>query len=135
VYKKDRSPVIIGERFVFTAPGVEGTTIMAWDRVLTELPDLFVGLYPTVADAIGVVRRVGLPQQFINFSGSALNYWGETLEQARLRKKLDHLIEVAQKDFPNIDFPAIAGRATEPAPPAPKLDSRSWKGTLATSGL
>src|SRR4051812_9271841 len=108
-------------------------SLMAWDQALTDLLDLMVGLYPTVGDATGMTRRVGLPSQFIDFSGSALNYWGEILNQAKLRNKIQDLIVAAQKDFPNIDFPALVGRTDVPAPPAPRLDQRDWRGTLSVA--
>lgn len=102
---------------------------MGWDRVLTDLLDLFVGLYPTPADAMGVARRAGLPLKFLDFGGSALNFWGAILDQANLREKVPDLIDVAHQDYPNIDFPALSRRKDVLAPPAPKLDKDHWKTT------
>jgi V8-like Glu-specific endopeptidase len=102
---------------------------MAWDQVMDQVLDLFVSLYPTQAAAAGIAQRAQVPARFINFNGTALDIWMSILDQASLRNQLQALIDKAAVDYPEIDFPALARRAEQPAPRGPKLDPNDWRGS------
>ena len=108
---------------------------MAWDAVMDRLLDLFIGMYPTSAAAAGIAKRAQIPTSFIDFNGPAINVWMSILDQAKLRKKLQTLIDKAAADYPEIDFPALAQQSEQPALQGPKLDPGEWKGPAIAGGI
>src|SRR5271157_1023381 len=97
---------------------------MSWDDSLTDFLDLLVRNYPDPASARDVAEKAGLPTKFINFSGHLDNVWMSILREARKSKTgLQDIASVAQKDYPNIDFPTLVRQIDEGAVRGPKLEA------------
>lgn len=107
---------------------------MAWNQDMDLYLDLFTSLYPTQASAVGLVQRAQLPARFVDFSGTSTDIWMSILDQARIRNKFDALIGKASADYPEVQFPALARQAEQPAPRGPRLDPNDWKGPAVEGG-
>ena len=102
---------------------------MSWDDSLTDLLDLLVRNYPDPASARDLAEKAGLTTRFITFSGHLDNVWMSILREARKSKTgLQDVARVAQKDYPNIDFPTLVRQIDEGAVRGPKLEEPDWKG-------
>jgi len=101
----------------------------SWDDSLTDFLDLLVRNYPDPASARDLAEKAGLPTRFITFSGHLDNVWMSILREARKSKTgLQDIARVAQKDYPNIDFPTLVRQIDEGAVRGPKLEEPDWKG-------
>ncbi len=110
---------------------------MSWDDSLSDFLDLLVSYYPDPVSARDVAEKADLNTRFINFGGNIDNLWMSILREAR---KFDEgvlkIALIAQKDYPNIDFPSIVRQIDEGAVRGPKIAEPAWKGpTTADEGL
>jgi V8-like Glu-specific endopeptidase len=81
---------------------------MTWNSNLTNLRDILADLYFTVQDSRQVVEEAGLQPSFIEFSNKAVTNWHNILRYAQKRHKVQSIIEVAQKDYPENQFLTLA---------------------------
>ena len=95
---------------------------MAWNRVLSDLLDLFVGLYPTVADATGVTRRVGLPAPVHRFQRQRAQLLGRNPEPGKSARQGPGPDRRRSERLPEHRFPGPS--RTEPT--SQHLRPRSW---------
>src|SRR2546423_580228 len=96
--------------------------LFPWKPALNDLITLLAGLYPKRNRARFIVRRMSLDPIFINFGGAPIDFWTRIVEEANNHDKVPDLIEVAKKDFPNINFDALEQQLSQPMVPAvPKL--------------
>src|SRR5689334_8078232 len=65
-----------------------------------DLVELLSDLYKTPDIARAVVVRTHLPENRIDFGGSALAFWSEILLRAREQNRVTDLVAVARKDYP-----------------------------------
>jgi len=101
---------------------------VGWDNILEKVLDLLTGLYPTAGLASSAATRAGLPSGFIDFNGPPIVFWMNILQQAKIRDKLQALVDVAHKDYPNIDFPVLLRQKDIKTPSGPKMEDKNWKG-------
>jgi hypothetical protein len=102
---------------------------MSWDNSLSGFFDLLVRCYPDPTSARDVVEKAGLSTGLITFGDNIDNVWMSILGEAW--KCIDGLLKiacVAQKDYPNVDFPSILRQIDEGAVRGPKLAEHAWKG-------
>jgi len=108
---------------------------MSWDNSLSDFLDLLVQYYPDARSARDVAEKAGLKTRFVNFSGNIDNVWMSILREARkFDQGLLEIARVAQKDYPNIDFPSIVRQIDEGGVRGPKLAGTVWKGPPAVDG-
>lgn len=74
---------------------------MAWNQNLTNLRNILVDLYFEKQQARRVAEEARLQPAFINFDGAIINVWQDILRQATNRDKVDAIVDVAVKDFPD----------------------------------
>lgn len=106
-----------------------------WPReVLIDLRETLANLYPTVDDSRVVVGDAGLRAGRIRFDELAYNNWHAILENAVHSCKVEAVIEMALKDFPDNDR---LKRALERRPPPPSAapEPADWKGPDAKRSL
>src|SRR5262245_38187975 len=108
---------------------------MRWDDSLTDFLNLLVGSYPDPASARDVAEKAGLPTRFITFSGNLDNVWMSILREARKSKTgLQEIARVAQRDYPNIDFPNLARQIDAGTVTGPRLEDPDWRGPPGVDG-
>jgi hypothetical protein len=92
---------------------------MAWSPYHTALNQILAEYYPEHAQVRRVLDEAGIPASRIALEGRApIDLWHAVLIQAVLRNRVDALVEVATRDYPNnpVFESAKAGRvAPEPA--------------------
>jgi V8-like Glu-specific endopeptidase len=102
---------------------------MSWDNYLSDFLDLLVRYYDDPTSARDVAEKAGLKTRFIKFGGNIDNVWMSILREAgKFDEGLLKIARVAQKDYPNIDFPSIVRQIDEGAIRGPKLAEPAWKG-------
>ena len=81
---------------------------MNWDDSLSDLLDLLVRNYPDPLSARDVAEKAGLQTKFLRLNAPSDSVWMDILRQARNSPTgLQDIARVAQRDFPNIDFPIL----------------------------
>ena len=73
---------------------------MGYYEGLNDLRDMFAELYPTESKARVVVGEAGISDEFINFGGSAIEFWRNILEFAQNNGQVQKVIDVARKRYP-----------------------------------
>jgi hypothetical protein len=81
--------------------------IVAFYKELVPLRDLLAELFPTSSTARTVVAEAGIPEQFIDFEGAAVEFWKNILAIAQNNHQIQEIIDVARKRFPH-NQPLIA---------------------------
>lgn len=74
---------------------------MNWTKRETQLNDVLATLVYRQEGIAMLAQQSGISPSKINFSGNADEIWYDTINQALKRGKLDDLIEVAIRQFPN----------------------------------
>jgi V8-like Glu-specific endopeptidase len=77
---------------------------MPWNENLTNLNHVLAGLYPIMSDSYRIVEDAGLPRTQIPFRARAIDNWYEILSEADKRGKLENLIKVVRKEYPENPF-------------------------------
>lgn len=105
---------------------------MAWNETLTALNYTLAGLYLFREESVRIVRETGMDPAFVSFQPKAVDNWFQILSQAEIRGKVNKLIEVVLKEYPDnpILIQAAKGEIKD-STEAPKLDEPTdWKGDL-----
>ncbi|MCP3404453.1 serine protease [Bradyrhizobium sp. CCGB01] len=71
---------------------------------LGPLVDLFVSVIPSSDGAAAFAKRAGIKLGHVNLGGPAIDAWTSLLDEARLRSKIDLVLERARSEFPEIDW-------------------------------
>lgn len=74
---------------------------MFWNSALTQLCDVLAGLYTSETDSRRVVLAADMDPQQIEFSAKAITNWQAILEEAQKQAKVEALIGIATRDYPN----------------------------------
>jgi HEAT repeat protein len=85
---------------------------------LHDLRDLLVKLYPTEEAARLVVSEAQLPEGHIDFEGGAIHIWHNVLAEAERRNRVEAIVDVARKHYP--EQSAALGQALETYRTAPE---------------
>jgi len=78
------------------------------EKILADLRDALIELYPTEQSARVVVHDAGLKADKIAFNSSSKINWHNILAEARKQTCLDKLLEIACKDYPKNEPLAVA---------------------------
>ena len=109
---------------------------MSWNRTLTNLRDVLAGLYLTVQDSYRVVEDAGLNPAYIAFDTKAINNWYSILREAQKHNKVQAIIDVARKEYPDNQWLLLAQQGDLRAIKGPDIeDDVTWKGPDNTSQL
>lgn len=81
---------------------------MQWNSNLTNLRDVLAALYLTVQESLSVVEAAGMNPAFVDFDSRAITNWHNILREANKRNKVQAIIEVAQKQYPENEFLKLA---------------------------
>lgn len=65
-----------------------------------DLKAELVRLYTDVQFARRVCADAGIPSEFVDFDGAAVNVWHQIVEQAERRHRIPNLVNVAMRDYP-----------------------------------
>jgi V8-like Glu-specific endopeptidase len=79
-----------------------------WSPYLTNLRDVLADLYFNEAQARTVVADAGLQARFINFEGSSTERWHAILRDANNRHRVEDIVSVARRDYPENQWLAAA---------------------------
>src|SRR5215204_1429936 len=109
---------------------------MAWDRpALISLRQILARLYPAERDARRVVADAGLNPAQIAFESKAINNWFAILEEAANHTgKVDAIVDVALRDFPDNEELQRAKQG-EPPPILEGPEPADWRGPKAPGQL
>lgn len=88
---------------------------MAWNQTLTNLRDVLADLYIMVQDSRRVVEEAGINPTFIEFDNRAINNWQNILREAQRRDKVQGIVAVAHKDYPENQWINLAQKGEIPA--------------------
>lgn len=67
---------------------------------MPDLLECLTALYPTV-EAVGrIAVKAGIPKRFVDLNGEANRFCSSLIEQARLRNRIERLIEAASGEYP-----------------------------------
>jgi hypothetical protein len=72
-----------------------------WDDRMSRLNDLMAELYPDQDAARQVVRRANLPPDRIRFNPAAGTNWFNILEEAQRRGRVEAIVAIARREFPD----------------------------------
>jgi V8-like Glu-specific endopeptidase len=102
---------------------------MAWNQTLTNLRDVLADLYFTVQDSRRIVEEAGLNPAFIVFDNRAINNWQNILREAQRRDKVQGIVAVAHKDYPENQWIALAQQGEIPAVKGTDIEAEvDWQG-------
>lgn len=73
---------------------------MAFHQGFVPLRDILAELYPAPGLARTVVAEAGIAEQLIDFGGAAVEFWQAILTVADNQARVQTLIEVAHRHFP-----------------------------------
>lgn len=73
--------------------------LVIFEKHLYDLRNILADLYPDEASARRVAVEAGLPAVFIDWSGSAHEFWSQIVKQAEIRGGLRRLIDVAVGEY------------------------------------
>lgn len=106
-----------------------------WHVALNDLISLLAGLYQDPDKARLAVRISGLDPNEINFAGTPKIFWMRIIEEANRRDMVQALINVAKKEFPNINFDSLEQQLRRPTLlTVPSLSDSAWKGPVTAAG-
>jgi len=78
---------------------------VSWHKDLNLLRDTLAEVYPTESIARTIVSEAGVSEKFIDFDGSAIEFWKNILSQAHDNNQVQNIINVAKQQYPqNIDL-------------------------------
>lgn len=102
-----------------------------WTPQDTYVREILNGKYLTTQEITRVVNEAGIPQNQVHFdAGPSIDVWHDVVKKAKLHGKVEKLIDVAIKDFP--DDPMLerlkAGQFTSVVPDRPK-EGLDWQPT------
>ena len=80
---------------------------MSWDKTQFNLRDALADLYPTVQLSMQIVKQAGVRDGQIAFHNARLTNWFNILEEAGKQGKVDDIVNVAHKDYPEQETLAI----------------------------
>jgi len=83
-------------------------SLAQWNTNLTNLRDVLAALYLTVQESRAVVEAAGINPVYVEFDTRAITNWHNILREANKRNKVQAIIEVAQKNYPENDFLKLA---------------------------
>jgi len=102
---------------------------MIWNSNLTNLRDVLADLYFAVEDSRLVVEEAGLQPAFIEFDSKAITNWHNILREAAKRSKVQAIIDVARKDYPESEFLTLARQDGLTAVRGPDIEDQiDWRG-------
>lgn len=106
-----------------------------WNDALSDLIILLAGLYPDRDKARLASRLAQLDPDNIDISGLPKIFWMRIVEEAHRRKKVQNLIDVAKKDFENIDFRMLEEQLQQSTKSLErKIDDNDWKASGGAPG-
>ena len=109
---------------------------MSWNSNLTNLRDVLADLYFMAQDSRRVVEDAGLNPTFIAFDNKAIINWHNILREAQKHNKVQTIIEVAQRDYPENEFLSLARRNGLTTVRGPDIeDWTDWRGETDTGQL
>jgi len=95
--------------------------------VLRTLRLKLATLFPSERDARALLQDAGIDSAYVDLSGSPVSRWFEALSEARKHPgKLDRILAVAHKQYPDDDFLDGMIRGTLRIIPTPPVDH--WRG-------
>src|SRR4051812_6016782 len=77
---------------------------MDWTPRLTQLNDALGDLVPHKEGITTFAKAAGIKPAMINFNGSALDIWSSVIDEARKNNKVNNLIDVVLKTYPENPF-------------------------------
>jgi hypothetical protein len=110
---------------------------LTWNPALNDLISLLAGLYPDRDKArLAVKRAAPNLEEEIDFVAPPKVLWMRIVEEANKRDQVPDLINVAQEDFPNVNFAVLDQQVRRPtAPPSPRLGDDAWRGPVTIGGV
>ncbi len=109
---------------------------MPWNVNLTNLRDILADLYFTAQDSRRVVAQAGLNPAYIEFDNKAITNWYNILTEANKRNKVQDVIVVARKDYPENDLLALAEQSGLTTVRGPDIaDKVDWAGDTNANHL
>jgi V8-like Glu-specific endopeptidase len=103
---------------------------MSWPPKLTNLRDVLSALYLTSQSTARIVDDAGLNPAFIDLNGAPIDVWHRILKEANRRNKVQDIVDVALKDYPENDWLKLAkqGKLAQ-ALKGPDIQKSVWGGT------
>ena len=102
---------------------------MGWNQTLINLRDVLADLYFTVQDSRRVVEEAGLNPAFMAFDNRAINNWQNILREAQKRDKVQSIVDIAHKDYPENQWLTLARQGEIPALKGTAIESEvEWQG-------
>jgi hypothetical protein len=74
---------------------------MDWDESLTELRQALAKLYPDQDDYPRILNSAGIGEEFVKITGKGINDWHAILTEALKRQRLETILALATKEYPN----------------------------------
>jgi V8-like Glu-specific endopeptidase len=109
---------------------------MPWDKNLTNLNYVLADLYPLQDQSIAVVDKALLPKAHIRFQPAAIDNWHEILDQAEKRGKIQSIISIARKDYPENPFLEQAEKGNLNVAQGPEINQDiNWNSQQPASSL
>ena len=65
---------------------------------------MLVELYPTASDARRVLSEAHFDLARVDLTGKPINFWEGILEEASKQDGIDHILDVARREYPNYKF-------------------------------
>ncbi len=69
-------------------------------KSLLSLRKALISLYPAKADSVRIAQEAGLNTAYIQLSSKAANNWHHILDAADKHNKIEKIIQIAQKEYP-----------------------------------